>query len=235
MPNKTRAEMWSPQKPIRELSRLRDCRSILDSMTETQVEWTHYMTSPSALLNEHPRTTYIGGITCIDIVEVYLPERTVRQLGFVQAIPPLPPLRPTQALQPAQGSYLVTFASPSMHTKMWSWFPYCARVGDQALRRASVPSEAVPEYIDWFRVSSHTFLIPGEGPTAAFGAADNRVEYFAAEFPTRLAPLLRMPAVVNMTPREREAADLYWMNLEICLPNGKGLESTTLYRHLCLY
>ena len=53
-----------------------------------QVEWTPYMTSPRALLNEHPRTTFIGGITCFDIVEVYLPERTVRQVGLVQAIPP---------------------------------------------------------------------------------------------------------------------------------------------------
>ena len=54
-----------------------------------QVEWTPYITSPRALLNEHPRTAYIWGITCFDIVEVYLPERTVRQLDFVQAIPPL--------------------------------------------------------------------------------------------------------------------------------------------------
>ena len=37
VPNKTRAKKWSTQKPGRELSRLRDCRSILDSMTETQV------------------------------------------------------------------------------------------------------------------------------------------------------------------------------------------------------
>ena len=86
-------------------------------------------------------------------------------------------MRPTQALRPAQGSYSVTFASLSIHTEMWSRFPYCACVGDQALRRASVPSEVVLEYIDWFRVTSHIFLIPGEGPTAAFGAADNRVEY----------------------------------------------------------
>ncbi|XP_057535336.1 uncharacterized protein LOC130813514 [Amaranthus tricolor] len=140
MPNKTRVEIWSPQKLIRELSRLIDCRSILDSMTETQV-FTH---AP--------------------------PERTVRQLGFAQAIPP-PTLRSTQALRLAQISYSVTFASPSMYTEM---------------------RKVVPEYIDWFRVSSHTFLIPGEGPTTAFCAADNRVEYFAAEFPTRLAPLLRM-------------------------------------------
>ncbi|XP_057517847.1 protein MAIN-LIKE 1-like [Amaranthus tricolor] len=106
MPNKTRAEMWSPPKPIRELSRLIDCRSILDAMTEAQVEWTPYLTYDRSLLNEHPRTSYIGGITCFDIVEVYLPERTVRQLGFAQEIPSAP-LRPTQALRPAQGSLTV--------------------------------------------------------------------------------------------------------------------------------
>ena len=141
-----------------------------------QVEWTPYLTYDRSLLNEHPRTSYIGGITCFDIVEVYLPERTVRQLGFAQEIPPAP-LRPTQALRPAQGSYSVTFASSCMFTEMWSRFPYCARVVEQAQRRASVPSEAAPDYVDWFRVSSHCFLIPGEGPAAAFGAADNRVEY----------------------------------------------------------
>ena len=38
MPNKTRAKMWSTPKPCRDLvNRLRDCRGILDSMTETQV------------------------------------------------------------------------------------------------------------------------------------------------------------------------------------------------------
>ena len=93
------------------------------------------MTSGSALLNEHPRTTYIGGITCFDIVEVYLPERTVRQLGFAQDIPPAP-LRPTQAVRPAQGSYSVTFASSQMFAEMWSRFPHCFRLYEQALRRA---------------------------------------------------------------------------------------------------
>ena len=88
-----------------------------------------------------------------------------------------PPLSPTQAVRPAQGSYSVTFASSPMFAEMWSRFPYCARVVEQALRRASVPSEAGPDYVDWFRVCSHCFLIPGEGPAAAFGVADNRVEY----------------------------------------------------------
>ena len=91
--------------------------------------------------------TYIGGITCFDIVEVYLPERIVRQLGFVQAIPPAP-MRPTHALRPVQGTYSVTFASPPIYTEAWSRFPFCGRIGDQALRRASVPSKADSSYVD---------------------------------------------------------------------------------------
>ncbi|XP_057515869.1 protein MAINTENANCE OF MERISTEMS-like [Amaranthus tricolor] len=97
VPNMTRAEIWSTKKPCREVDRLRDCRRVLDSMTETQVEWTLYNSTPSALLNEHPRTTIIGGITCFVIVEVYLPERTLRQIGFMQAIHP-EPMRPAKAL-----------------------------------------------------------------------------------------------------------------------------------------
>ena len=112
-----------------------------------QVEWTPYGNDPRALLNAHPRTTFIGGITCFDIIEVYLPERIVRQVCFVQAIPPSP-MRPTHALRPAHRTYPMTFASPPIYTEAWSRFPFCGRIGNQALRRASVPSEANPSYID---------------------------------------------------------------------------------------
>ncbi|XP_057535427.1 protein MAINTENANCE OF MERISTEMS-like [Amaranthus tricolor] len=42
VPNTTRAEMWTPKKVGRELDRLISFRKVLDSMTETQVEWTPY-------------------------------------------------------------------------------------------------------------------------------------------------------------------------------------------------
>ena len=63
-----------------------------------------------------------------------------------------------------------------------SRFPYCALIDDQALSQASVPLEAVREYVDWFRVCSHPFLLPGEGPNADFGAADSRVGYVNVSF-----------------------------------------------------
>ncbi|XP_057543275.1 protein MAINTENANCE OF MERISTEMS-like [Amaranthus tricolor] len=157
VPIKTRAKMWTTKKPFREVDRLRDCRSVLDSMTETQVEWTPYVSAPRALLNEHPPTTFIGGITCFDIVEVYLLEQTVRQVGFVQAIPP--------SYETSEGCATGTR------------FPFSARIGEHALRRASVPSETESSYVDWFRVYSHPFLALDEGPIAGPGPSQSRAEY----------------------------------------------------------
>ena len=88
-----------------------------------------------------------------------------------------PPLRPAQAVRPAHGTYSVTFASPPVYLEAWSRFPYSARLGDQALRRASVPSEADPSYVDWFKVSSHPYILPGEGPSVVFSPAESRAEY----------------------------------------------------------
>ena len=95
----------------------------------------------------------------------------------MQAIPPLPPMRPAKAVRPAHGTYSVTFASPLVYLKEWSRFPYSGRVGEQALRRASVPSEVEPSYVDWFRVCSHPNVILGEGPSAGFGLSESKAEY----------------------------------------------------------
>ena len=92
-----------------------------------QVEWTPYNSAATALLNEHPRTTIIGGITCFDVVEVYLPERTLRQIGFVQPIPPAP-MRPAKALRPAHDTNSVTFPSSAVYLEAWSRFPFSTRL-----------------------------------------------------------------------------------------------------------
>ncbi|XP_057529708.1 uncharacterized protein LOC130808243 [Amaranthus tricolor] len=205
----TRAEMWTPKKPCRELDRLRDCRKVLDSMTETQVEWTPYNSAAGALLNDHPRTTVIGGITCFDVVEVYLPERTLRQIGFVQAIPPAP-IRPAKAVRPAHGTYYVTFPSAAVYLEAWSRFLYSARLVEQGLRRASVPFEAEPNYVDWFKVCSHPYIAPDEGPTSGPGPSQSRSEYFLNEWPSRFGPLARLPAkVADLNPRQRHALEIY--------------------------
>ena len=68
-------------------------------------------------------------------------------------------MRPAQAVPPVHVTYSVTFASPPVYSEAWSRFPYSVRLGDQALRRASVPSETDPSYVDWFRVCSHPYVV----------------------------------------------------------------------------
>ena len=142
-----------------------------------QVEWTPYNFSAAALLNEHPRTTVIGGITCFDVVEVYLPERALRQIGFVQSIPPAP-MRPAKALRPAHGTYSVTFpSSAAAFVEAWSRFPYSGRLVEQGLRRATVPSETEPNYVEWFRVCSHPYISRDELLASGPGPGQSRSDY----------------------------------------------------------
>ena len=86
-------------------------------------------------------------------------------------------MRPTKALQPAHGTHYVTFASSDAFSEAWSRFPFSALIGEHALRRAFVPSEVEPSYVDWLSVCSHSFVVPGEGPTAGPRRTDCKSEY----------------------------------------------------------
>ncbi|XP_057532944.1 protein MAINTENANCE OF MERISTEMS-like [Amaranthus tricolor] len=210
VPNTTRAEMWTPKKVGRELDRLISFRKVLDSMTETQVEWTPYNCGAAALLHEHPRTTVIGGITCFDVVEVYLPERALRQIGFVQSIPPAP-MRPAKALRPAHGTYSVTFpSSAAAFVEAWSRFPYSGRLVEQGLRRATVPSETEPNYVEWFRVCSHPYISRDELLASGPGPGQSRSDYFAKEWASRFSPVARLPTqLADLNSRQRHALEIY--------------------------
>ena len=90
--------------------------------------------------------------------------------------------------------------------------------------------ETDPSYVDWFRVSSHPYILLDEGPSAGFGPAKYvsflnlyvfyyvfvlfrccLISYshpfsflflqFLNEWPSRVAPLVRLPPVAKMTPR----------------------------------
>ena len=133
-----------------------------------QVEWTPYLNTPRALLNEHPRTTFIGASLALISSRCICRSGQCDRSALCRVFPP-PPTRPAKVVQPAHVTYSVTFASSSVYLEAWSMFPYSARLGEQALRRTSVPSEAEPSCVDWFIVCSHPNVVPGEGPSARFG------------------------------------------------------------------
>ncbi|CAI9108889.1 OLC1v1008591C1 [Oldenlandia corymbosa var. corymbosa] len=85
-----RARDWTPvsykgPRPIH--SRLQQIRTQLDAMTEQEVEWEPFGRDQAAA---HPRTIFSGWIMYHDFQEPYMPERVLRQLGYVQYIPRAP-------------------------------------------------------------------------------------------------------------------------------------------------
>lgn len=106
-----------------------------------------------------PRTLYTGLIQYREIVEAYMPQRYLRQLGFVQVVPP-PPACPMKAVRPASlRDYVVQW--PDIMTGTWDQFPMVARLWTAELQRppSGVPPMCDHYYMEWFNRYSHPRLI----------------------------------------------------------------------------
>ncbi|KAL2928558.1 Protein MAINTENANCE OF MERISTEMS [Bienertia sinuspersici] len=94
-PSSPRAAMWSVRQESKDLSRLVRLRARLDRLTGREVEWLPYGADPYDAPGCQ-RTTLMGFVRYGDIIERYMPDRVVRQLGCAQPIP-LPITRPDHA------------------------------------------------------------------------------------------------------------------------------------------
>ncbi|CAJ2672263.1 unnamed protein product [Trifolium pratense] len=131
-------------------TKLPDYRPILDALTPDDVIWrpfeTHRGSIPFDLI-----TLYSGHLRGSTVVP-YLPERCIRQFGFVQYIPPPPPLAPAYSDIDSD------------------WIGYHASVDRilQPTRPVTYASETVPDYMSWYyRVSHPRLCRPVDGPHGA--------------------------------------------------------------------
>ncbi|XP_021768509.1 protein MAIN-LIKE 1-like [Chenopodium quinoa] len=100
------------------MERLLAFRARLDQLTDNEVNWLPYGVDPARRV---PATPFIGCIQYRSIIEPYMPDRVVRQLGFVQEIPRTI-IRPEKAKRPTNlKMYRVDF-STEMTSVMWTWF-----------------------------------------------------------------------------------------------------------------
>ena len=113
-----------------------------------------------------PRTTYLGWIQYRDIVEPYHPDRVVRQLGFVQGIPP-PCFTPDYASRPAYEtrSYAVSSASAPQFWDRFNVGTYCIPLSDYLPLLDEEPT-CSDDYEGWFYTYSHPLLM---SPDAVLG------------------------------------------------------------------
>ncbi|CAI9094884.1 OLC1v1030708C1 [Oldenlandia corymbosa var. corymbosa] len=85
-----RVHDWIPPSfagPTSVLDRLRQVRERLDCFTELEVKWEPFGLGQQGIV---PRTIYSGWIMYRNIQEPYMPDRCIRQIGYVQSIPRSP-------------------------------------------------------------------------------------------------------------------------------------------------
>ncbi|XP_021852916.1 protein MAINTENANCE OF MERISTEMS-like isoform X1 [Spinacia oleracea] len=151
-PGTARACMWSIRQERRSLVRLQSFRTSIDQLTSIEVTWLPY--GPDLALTV-PRTTLCGWLRYRDIIEPYMPDRVLRQLGYMQVIPS-PILRPEFAYRPFDSiGYEVVFPVASTESA-WHMFPRGFRLVLSEFQRAELdPSTYSSGYLPWLCRNSH--------------------------------------------------------------------------------
>ncbi|XP_010674743.3 uncharacterized protein LOC104890833 [Beta vulgaris subsp. vulgaris] len=179
-PNRTRrmipigsasALSWEVRHENRGIDRLLSIRQALDQTNAMQPDWLPYGICP---VFAYPRSTYYGWLRYLDIVEPYSPDRTLRQLGFIQEVPHHI-LEPESCYRPsAWDRYRVDFSFIAQR-QTWDLFPRASQLMLGGLHKAPHPSMATDAYLQWYDAYSHRFMInPTELPDG--GAESHYVE-----------------------------------------------------------
>ncbi|KAL2905052.1 Protein MAINTENANCE OF MERISTEMS, partial [Bienertia sinuspersici] len=160
-PGSPRAAMWSVRQESRDLSRLVRLRARLDRLTGREVEWLPYGADPYDAPGCQ-RTTLMGLVRYGDIIEPYMPDRVVRQLGCAQPIP-LPITRPDHAYRPSRSKDYAVRMPASACYNAWVSFPRGSRLRPDDYLFPVQPWDCEPqdEYDRCFSTHSHVIMSAG--------------------------------------------------------------------------
>ncbi|XP_014495108.1 protein MAIN-LIKE 1-like [Vigna radiata var. radiata] len=130
--------------PSRQGWSLTEERRYLDGLTYDAIIWhpyrSHRRSSPFLAI-----CMYSGWIRLGNMIHRHLPERVLRQFGFVQTIPRSPESLPM----------------PDIHMIDLHWLRYVDHAFTGVVE-AEDPSACVDEYMVWFRRVSHPYITPGD-------------------------------------------------------------------------
>ncbi|KAL2892773.1 Protein MAINTENANCE OF MERISTEMS [Bienertia sinuspersici] len=178
LPDAPRAAQWDVLCEPKSMERLYSFRARLDSLTADEVMWLPYGQQP---YEAHPRTLMTGFISHHGVIEPYLPERCLRQLGFQQIIPQkIPqPLRVYRGEDPK--AYTVVW--PDRVDEMcWSMFPRGFSLLASQFTPAVPRSASTADYIGWYQTFSHPWIVNDRDVVQPYGPDATVGEYWMAEF-----------------------------------------------------
>lgn len=109
------------------------------------------------VVNEVSKTLYHGTIRYMHIIEPYMPDRVLRQFGYLQIIPsaPIVPLRGTKRSR-LMNTYRVNHSAMD---SQWN-VPRCGLDSAYYGHQAQPPHQAVSDYLEWFIERSHPRVHP---------------------------------------------------------------------------
>ncbi|KAL2930407.1 Protein MAIN-LIKE 1 [Bienertia sinuspersici] len=159
-----RAMRWDIHTSTPKLtSSLKDHRRILDDIKAEEVIWLPY---GSNVADNFPLSLYHGCIRYSSTIEPYMPDRVLRQFGYVQT-PPIPPIKPNKEYKPAH-SYSVDYGEGMMN--FWD-DPSSHCLSETRLgKMVKDPWDTSSDYMSWFaqhthiRVQNPAFLPDGFPP-----------------------------------------------------------------------
>jgi len=102
----------------------------------------------------------MGMIRYRDIIEPYMPDRVLRQLGYVQVIP-APIQTPDHVVRSATAAAYEVRFPVSTAESCWRIFPSTFRLVLAEHRRSRDPSDCDSRYLDWFGRCSHPVIVHG--------------------------------------------------------------------------
>ncbi|KAH7861868.1 hypothetical protein Vadar_031931 [Vaccinium darrowii] len=156
-----RARRWLSRREVTTDSTLR-YRQLLDNMQPDQVMFDPYKNERDVLLDI---AFYTGCIHCLSVVEPYMPDSVLRQLGLVQSVSG-PPIAPERG---GKGGDEWTY-------EFWeNWGNHLLPDDKGVFVRPRVPWECTPDYLPWFRKVSHYRVGPNRGEGEGTGRAAERI------------------------------------------------------------
>ncbi|CAI9094989.1 OLC1v1030838C1 [Oldenlandia corymbosa var. corymbosa] len=155
-PDRPQAEWWNVPNLDNSPDRLMHLRNHIDKLTPYQVEWLPYGPDP---VSDDPRTIYSGWIQYRDIIEPYLPSRVLRQIGYIQVIPPPIPHPPSANRSGNHHAYKVSWR-PTETCDAWMQFPFSTGLDLEYFERSDHNKTAwAPNYLQWYLKYSHSFFV----------------------------------------------------------------------------
>ncbi|KAG5549659.1 hypothetical protein RHGRI_014833 [Rhododendron griersonianum] len=130
-------------------------RGMLDNLRPSQVIFDQYTGRRQVVADV---VFYTGCIRAMAVLELYLPDRVLRQFGMVQ-LDPGPPLVPLRGSRGANShSYNVVYAYTDGQWE--NWRDHVMNAEKRVRIQPGVPWDSHPDYLPWFLTVSHFRVSP---------------------------------------------------------------------------